>query len=95
MLGGLQCPVHCGRCLGLHPREHMAVEVERDPDLAMPEAFARDLWVDAGGEQMCGMRVSEIWKRTRFKPRSAINRVKACVRLCGCSAVPSACVTTW
>src|SRR5262249_18412782 len=29
LLGGLQCPVHCCRCLGLHPREHMNIDDSR------------------------------------------------------------------
>jgi hypothetical protein len=47
LLSGLQCTVDRGSRLGLHPREHMAVEVERDADLAVPETFVRDLWMDA------------------------------------------------
>ena len=38
----------------------MAVKVQRDPDLGMPETFACYLGVEATGEQMSGMGVSQI-----------------------------------
>jgi hypothetical protein len=38
--------------ISLHVREHMAVQVERDADLAMSQALARHLGVDAARKQM-------------------------------------------
>ena len=67
MLGGLQCPINRSSRPGLHAWKHVAVEVERDSDLAVPEALACDLWMDAGGEQMRGMRVSEIVETNPFQ----------------------------
>jgi hypothetical protein len=55
------------------------IEVKRDPDLGVAEAFARYLGMGASCEEVCSVAVPKI-------PLSARNLVKACVRLCGCSA---------
>ena len=49
----------------------MAVEIERYSDLAVPEPFAGDLGVNAVGEQMGGMGMSQIVKPQVGKPRLA------------------------
>jgi hypothetical protein len=38
----------------------VAVEIERDADLAMAQALADDLGVNAAGEKLCGVGVAEI-----------------------------------
>ena len=46
--------------IGLHVRQNVAVTVQRDPDLAMPQAFTGDLRMDAAREHVCSVRVSQI-----------------------------------
>jgi len=52
--------VNLGRRVLLHAGQDVAVEIERDPNARMPEALLRDLWVNAAGEQMRRVRVSQI-----------------------------------
>src|SRR6476620_4334839 len=56
--GVLQGGVHQCRSLGLHPRQNVAVEIKRDPDLAVPKTLARDLGMHASGQHMRGMAVA-------------------------------------
>jgi hypothetical protein len=41
----------------LHSGNDVAVQVQGDPDSAMPKALAGNLGVDAIGKQMCGVGV--------------------------------------
>ena len=56
----MQRLVNDRRRFGLHVRQNVAVEIERDPDLAMTQALACDLGMDTGREQMRRMRVAQI-----------------------------------
>ena len=47
----------------------MAVQVQRDPDLAVSEAFRGDLGVNAIGEQVGCMGVPEVMKPDIFYPK--------------------------
>ena len=48
LTGRSEGSVHLGDGILLHPRHDVAVEVEGDPDLGVPEPFAGDLGMDAG-----------------------------------------------
>jgi hypothetical protein len=45
--GGLQGIVNPCRGIGLHAGEHVAVKVERDPNLAVAKPLAGDFWMHA------------------------------------------------
>ena len=72
----------------------MAVKVERDPDLAVPETLARDLRVNAGSQQMRGVRVAQIVKPNTLQAVSFKEIGEGVRRLFGCNGLPSACATT-
>jgi hypothetical protein len=45
-----QMQVNALGCIFLHPRQDVAVKVKRNPDLGMPETFARHLGMNAACE---------------------------------------------
>src|SRR5215475_7159083 len=46
---GLHGALDGGNCILLHPRNHVAVKVQRDADLAVSQSLACGLWVHAIG----------------------------------------------
>jgi hypothetical protein len=50
------------RCILLHSRHDMRIQIEGDRDVRMSEALAGNLRVNAGGQQKRGMGVSEAVK---------------------------------
>ena len=57
---GLECCIHFGDGILLHPRQNVAVQVERYADLGMPEALAGNLHMDARGQHVRGVAVPQI-----------------------------------
>lgn len=57
---GLQRRVYSGGRVLLHPRQDVAVEIERDADLAVAQALAGDLGMVAAGKQGSRVAVSKI-----------------------------------
>ena len=53
------------------PGNNVAVEVQRDADLAVAEPFAGDLRVGSGCKQVRGMSVPEIMESEMLQPRLA------------------------
>jgi hypothetical protein len=63
LYGRLKRVVNKGDGICLHVRQHVRVEVERNPHLAVPQPLAGDLRMDAGRQQMGSHgRVSEVVK---------------------------------
>ena len=58
--GSPQGVVNDCRRIGLHVRQYMAVEIQRDADLAMAEPLAGDFRVNAGRKHMGRMGVAKI-----------------------------------
>ena len=48
------------RSVGLHARQYVAVEIERDRDTGMAESFLGDLGMHARGQQLRGVAVPQI-----------------------------------
>jgi len=53
----LQSGVNALGCIFLHSRQDVAIKVQRDADLGMPETLACHFGVDTTGEQMSSMGV--------------------------------------
>jgi hypothetical protein len=74
----------------------MAVQVERYPDLAVAQALARHLGVDAARKQVRGMGMPQVMEANARQ--CALARKKAdpllYPRLCGRNGKPSGCVIT-
>ena len=60
LLMGLERRVHLRDRILLHARQHVAVQVERDADLAVTEPLAGDLHMDARGQHVRGVAVPQI-----------------------------------
>ena len=58
--GRFQGRIHGRNGILLHPRNDVAVQVQRDPDLAVTQPLAGDLGVDAVGEQVGSVGVPKI-----------------------------------
>ena len=52
--------IHLGDGILLHPRHHVAIEVQGDADLGMAQPLAGDLGMDARGQQMRCVGVAQI-----------------------------------
>ena len=72
----------------------MAVKVQCDPDLTVSETFARDFRMNAGSQQMRGVRVAQIVKPNTLQAVSFKEIGEGVRRLFGCNGLPSACATT-
>jgi hypothetical protein len=59
LFGDLEGRVYLSDCIFLHAGEHVRVQVERDPDLAVTEPLA-GLHVDAGRQHVGGVAVPQI-----------------------------------
>ena len=64
-LCSLQRGVNALGCVRLHPRQHVAVKVERDPDLGMPETFAGHFGMDAVASMWVAWACRRSWNRMR------------------------------
>jgi hypothetical protein len=53
----------------LHSRHDVTIEIECDPDLAMAQAFTRNLRMDAAGKHVCRVSVPQI---VEAKPRQRL-----------------------
>ena len=63
-------------CLALERRRHVAVGVERDGDLRVPEPLLHDLGVDPGGEQEARVRVAQVVEAHPREPDPGDERVE-------------------
>lgn len=81
---GLHSLINRSRGLGLHTWKNVRVKIEGDPNLGMTEAFARDLRMDTGGEQLRGVRVAQVVQSHPLQAMSLKEigkRVREAVRL--------------
>src|ERR1700676_4870893 len=58
--GGSERIVNKSGCVILHPRHHMRIQVQRDPDLAVAKALTGHLWVDTVRQHVSGMGMAQI-----------------------------------
>ena len=60
LLGRLECGIDFGDRVLLHSGQDVRIEVQRDPDLGVPQPFTGDLRMDAAAQHVRGMGVAQI-----------------------------------
>jgi len=78
----------------LHSRKDVRIEVERYPDLGVPQALTGDLRMDAGSQHMGGVGVPQVMEANAGRSVSSITRTHSWVMNVGCIMVPSSSAAT-